>query len=91
STLLELNFPSTFVSSSCDESLAPTNSFIIGLTAIVNQTDPLNSDDWPIFNVIWSSSFDVITDEPLLSKIDTLSFSEVKPILALQFKNRYFM
>ncbi|CAF2088611.1 unnamed protein product, partial [Rotaria magnacalcarata] len=63
STLLDLNFSSAFVSSSSDESLAPTTSFGIKLTAIVNQTDPLNSDDWPIFSAIWSSSFDVITDE----------------------------
>ncbi|CAF4070706.1 unnamed protein product [Rotaria magnacalcarata] len=45
STLLELNFSSAFVSSSSDEALAPSSSFVIGLTAIVNQTDPLNSDD----------------------------------------------
>ncbi|CAF3345973.1 unnamed protein product [Rotaria socialis] len=63
STLLELNFSSAFVSSSSDEVLAPSTSFVIGLTAIVNQTDPLNSDDWPTFSAIWSSSFDVITDE----------------------------
>ncbi|CAF3715353.1 unnamed protein product [Rotaria socialis] len=63
STLLELNFSSAFVPPSSDEALAPSTSFAIGLTAIVNQTDPLNSADWPIFSAIWSSSFDVITDE----------------------------
>ncbi|CAF4307403.1 unnamed protein product, partial [Rotaria magnacalcarata] len=63
STLLELNFSSVFVSSSSDGVLAPSTSFVIGLTAIVNHTDPLNSDDWPTFSAIWSSSFDVITDD----------------------------
>jgi hypothetical protein len=60
---MELNFASTFVSSSLDQVLAESIVFPIELTQIVNQTDPLNSDGLSIFSAIWSYSFSVNSDE----------------------------
>ena len=63
-TLLELKFASTFVSSSLDGILGSSTSFPIALTAIVNETAPLNSDGLlATFSAIWSSSFNVNSDE----------------------------
>ncbi|CAF1003158.1 unnamed protein product [Adineta steineri] len=58
-TLMALNFASTFVSSSLDQVLAESMTFPIELTEIVNQTDPLNSNDVSKFSGIWSSSLTV--------------------------------
>jgi hypothetical protein len=60
---MELNFASTFVSSSLDQVLAESIVFPIELTQIVNQTDPLNSDGLSTFSAIWSYSFSVNSDE----------------------------
>ena len=60
---MELKFASTFVSSSLDQILAPSTTFPIVLTAIVNQTAPLNTDGSSKFSAIWSSSFHAVTDE----------------------------
>ncbi|CAF0839911.1 unnamed protein product [Adineta ricciae] len=61
-TAMELNFASTFVSSSFDEVLAETTTFPITLTKIVNQTDPLSSNGLSTFSAIFSSSFNVNSD-----------------------------
>ena len=60
---MDLNFASTFVSSSLDQVVAESTVFPIELTQIVNQTDPLSSDGLPIFSAIWSYSFSVNIDE----------------------------
>ena len=60
---MDLNFASTFVSSSLDQVLAKSTVFPIELTQIVNQTDPLNSDGLPTFSAIWSYSFSVDSDQ----------------------------
>ncbi|CAF0987621.1 unnamed protein product [Adineta ricciae] len=61
--LMELNFASTFVSSSADQVLAESIVFPIELTQIINQTDPLDTQGSPSFGGIWSSSFTVNSDE----------------------------
>jgi len=60
---MDLNFASTFVSSSLDQVLAESTVFSIELTQIVNQTDPLNSDGLSTFSAIWSYSFSVDSDQ----------------------------
>lgn len=60
---MDLNFASTFVSSSLDQVLAQSTVFPIELTQIVNQTDPLNSDGLSVFSAIWSYSFSVDSDQ----------------------------
>jgi hypothetical protein len=54
---MELKFASTFVSSSLDQILAPSATFPIVLTPIVNQTAPLNTDGSSTFNVIKDELF----------------------------------
>jgi hypothetical protein len=60
---MDLNFASTFVSSSLDQVLAESTVFSIELTQIVNQTDPLDSDGLSTFSAIWSYSFSVDSDQ----------------------------
>lgn len=60
---MDLNFASTYVSSSLDQVLARSTLFSIELTQIVNQTDPLNSNGLPTFSAIWSYSFSVDSDQ----------------------------
>jgi hypothetical protein len=62
-TLMEVNFASTFVPNSLDEVLSPSTFFTLTLTPIINRTDPLNSNDFPTYSGIWSSSFNVNKDE----------------------------
>jgi hypothetical protein len=62
-TLLELNFASTFLPPVLNEVLASSTLFTIQLTPTVNQTAPLNTDGLPTYSAIWSSSFDVKTNE----------------------------
>ncbi|CAF1167385.1 unnamed protein product [Adineta steineri] len=59
---MELNFASTFVSSSLDEVLAESTTFPITLTKVVNQTDPLASDGLSTYGGIFSSAFNVNSD-----------------------------
>ncbi|CAF1400512.1 unnamed protein product [Adineta steineri] len=61
--LMALDFASTYVSSSPDEVLAESSTFSIELTQIVNQTDPLTDDGSSTFSAIWSSTFNVNSDE----------------------------
>lgn len=60
---MALNFSSTFVQSSLNQVLAPSNVFNIQLTPIINQTAPLSANGKPTFSAIWSSSFNVKIDE----------------------------
>ncbi|CAF4354532.1 unnamed protein product, partial [Adineta steineri] len=60
--IMELNFASTFVSSSLDEVLAESTTFPITLTKVVNQTDPLASDGLSTYGGIFSSAFNVNSD-----------------------------
>ena len=62
-TLLKLKFASKYVSPSLDQVLAPSLSFPIELTSVVNQTAPLSNNGLPKFSGIWSSSFSVNSDE----------------------------
>jgi F0F1-type ATP synthase membrane subunit c/vacuolar-type H+-ATPase subunit K len=62
-TLLELKFASTYAPSSPDQVLAPSLSFPIELTSVVNQTAPLSNHGVAEFSGIWSSSFSVNSDE----------------------------
>ncbi|CAF1108947.1 unnamed protein product [Adineta steineri] len=62
-TLMELNFASTFISSSLDQVLASSTLFSLQLTQIINRTAPLDNGGSDIYGAIWSSSFIVDTDE----------------------------
>ncbi len=62
-TLLELNFASTFVADSLDQVLAPLTFFDLQLTQIINRTAPLNTNNLATYSGIWSSSFNVNTNE----------------------------
>ena len=62
-TLLGLKFASTYASPSSDQVLAPSLSFPIELTSVVNQTAPLSNHGVAEFSGIWSSSFSVNSDE----------------------------
>jgi membrane protein CcdC involved in cytochrome C biogenesis len=61
--LLALNVASTFVPASLEHVLALSTSFSLQLTQIINRTAPLISDELAICSAIWSSSFNVKTDE----------------------------
>ncbi|CAF3559292.1 unnamed protein product [Adineta steineri] len=61
--LMDLNFASTFVSSSLDDVLIESSTFSIELIQIVNQTDPLDDDGLSTFSAIWSYTFGDNSDE----------------------------
>ncbi|CAM4911287.1 unnamed protein product [Rotaria socialis] len=73
-TLMELNFASTFTSSSLDQVLAQSTVFPIQLTQIVNETAPLNMNRLPTFSAIWAYSFNLDTTELFQSESEYTFF-----------------
>jgi hypothetical protein len=90
STLLELNFASTFIPRSTDEVLAPSTLFSIALTSIVNRTNPLNSDDLATFSAIWSSSFDVIIEDLFTSENRYTFFQRTQTNISVTIQKSIF-
>ena len=89
-TLLELNVAPTFVPSSLDQVLAPSTLFNLQLTPIINQTAPLSTDGVPTFSAIWSSSFDVKTDELFASETRYTFFQRMQTNVTVTVEKTVF-
>ncbi len=71
--LLALNVSSTFTPSSLDLVLAPSVTFSVQMTSIINQTNPLDSDGLTIYSAIWVATYTARIDELFVSE-DRYSF-----------------
>ncbi len=71
--LLALNVSSTFTPSSLDHVLAPSVTFSVQMSQIVNQTHPLDSDGLTIYSAIWFATYTARIDE-LFVREDRYSF-----------------
>ena len=89
-TLLELNFRSTFLPSALNKILAPSTFFALQLTPIVNQTAPLNTDGLPTFSAIWSSSFNVKTEEQFTNETQYTFFQRMQTNVTVTIEKTVF-
>ena len=62
-TLRQLNSSFLIVASVTDHILAPSTEIVIHMTAVVNQTSPMNLSERPVFGTEWVLSVDVLPDE----------------------------
>jgi hypothetical protein len=87
---MELNFASTFISSSIDQVLAESTTFPIELNQIVNQTDPLSSDGLPTFGGIWSYSLSVDSDQLFTNQSRYTFFYRTQTNISISIEQNIF-
>ena len=76
--------------STTDYVLAPSTELVIHMTAVINQTSPMDLSDRPLFSTEWSLSLDAVLDEIFTVETQYTFYKREKTMVSITLVDEMF-